>query len=337
MTPRERFINACSGAEIEEVSVAPFLKATACEIAQILIKKYCTDGEAHAEAQLRCARHFGVDSVNVASDVLIEAEAMGSKSVLLENDFPKLVEPALDTMEVEELRIPDVTSEGRFPMKIEAVRRLKNEEFAVIAWVMSAYQLAAQLRGFKKMIVDLMRKDPKVNPLLEKCLKVSEEYAKVLVEEGADVISIGNASSSMDVLSPRTYLENLSQYDERLSKAIRRSGALVQMHICGNTSPILDVLDRMVDIVDVDHKVSIDQAVRSLSRSTLKGNLDPAVLRFGTPEEVAGKTRGIVEEVLRMKRDKLFVFCTGCEVPPETPHENVAIMVRSAREAWSRT
>ena len=334
MTPRDRFLKGCSREDIDDLSVAPFLKATACEIAGVSIKSYCERADAMAQAQLECAKAFNVDSVNVASDVLIEAETMGSTSVRPENEFPKLDTPALDSMMVDEIIIPDVTEDGRFPLKIGAVRQLAKEDYAVIAWVMSAYQLATQLRGFKKMIVDLMRGDKKVKPLLDKCLEVSKQFAEVLIEEGSDVIAIGNASSSMDVLSPRIYLENLSDYDTQLADAIRKKGALVQMHICGNTTPILGPLDGMVDIVDVDHKVDIHDSLRDLQKATIKGNLDPSVVRFRPVEEVKRQTEEIVKAATASGRGHSFVFSTGCEVPPETPHESIRAMVVSARKAW---
>jgi MtaA/CmuA family methyltransferase len=334
VTPRERFLRGCNSEHIEDLSVAPFLKATACEVAGVSIRSYCENGQDLARAQLECARRFDVDSVNVASDVLIEAETMGSESSRPENEFPKLVVPALDSMAVDEIPEPDVTTEGRFPMKIEAVRLLSKEGFAVISWVMSAYQLATQLRGFKKMIIDLMKGDPKVAPLLDKCLKVSKEYAAVLIEEGSDAIAIGNASSSSDVISPRTYMSSLAEYDRKLADFIRRRGCLVQMHICGNTTPILKTLDSMVDVVDIDHKVDMADALELVRSATMKGNLNPATVRFGGKSQVLSDTREIVRAVLAVQRTSSFVFSTGCEVPPETPHESIDAMVSAARKDW---
>jgi len=334
LIPRDRFLESCGESEIEELSVAPFLKATACEVAGVSIKEYCERADAMARAQLECAKAFHVDSVNVASDVLIEAEAMGSTSVRPEDEFPKLDKPALDFMTVDEIPIPDVTVDGRFPVKIEAVNKLVREDYAVISWVMSAYQLAAQLRGFKKMIIDLMRSDAKVKPLLDKCLEVSKRFAAVLIDEGSDVIAIGNASSSMDVLSPKTYEEKLAAYDAELASFVRKKGALVQMHICGNTTPILGLLDGMVDIVDVDHKVDIMDSVREIPRATIKGNLDPSVVRFESSEKVGELTRQVVRSVFEADRRARFIFSTGCEVPPDTPHESIRQMVASARASW---
>jgi len=334
LTPRDRFLRGCVGESIDELSVAPFLKATACEVAGISIKRYCERGQDMADAQLKCAKRFAVDSVNVASDVLIEAESMGSISTHPENDFPRLETPALDRMGVDEIPMPDVAAEGRFPVKIDAVRRLSNDDYAVIAWVMSAFQLAAQLRGFKQMVVDLMKHDRKLKPLLGKCLEVSTRFAGVLIDEGADIISIGNASSSMDILSPGTYLDNLADYDRRLSEAIRKKGALAQMHICGNIAPILGELDRMVDIVDVDHKVGIQDSVRGLRKAAIKGNMDPSLVRFRPAEEVRQRAKEIVGAARKAGRSRGFVFSTGCEVPRDTPHVSIDAMIASAREAW---
>jgi MtaA/CmuA family methyltransferase len=335
LTPRERFLRGCSGEEIDDLSVAPFLKATACELAGVSIKGYCERAGDMARAQLEGARAFKVDSVNVASDVLIEAETMGSTSFRPEDEFPKLDTPALDSLTVDEIPLPNVSEDGRFPVKVEAVRQLADEDYAVISWVMSAYQLATQLRGFKKMIVDLMKQDRMVKPLLDKCLRVSTEFAEVLIEEGSDAVAIGNASSSMDVLSPKVYTDNLADYDARLAGAIRRKGALAQMHICGNTTPILGVLDGMVDIADVDHKVRIGSALGELKRATIKGNLDPSVVRFRPREEVQSRTVEIAHAVRESGRKGSFVFSTGCEVPVGTPFGSIEEMVVSARRAWA--
>jgi uroporphyrinogen-III decarboxylase len=180
-----------------------------------------------------------------------------------------------------------------------------------------------------------MRKDEKVEPLLDKCLEVSQQYAAVLIEEGSDVIAIGNASSSCDVISPKTYMATLAEYDRKLADFIRKRGALVQMHICGNTTPILGTLDEIVEIIDVDHKVKIEDSIEKTPHATIKGNIDPGIVRFGSTDEVGDVSVGVVREVRQLGRNSKFILSTGCEVPPGTPHDSIVTMVDRARDMWA--
>jgi hypothetical protein len=52
---------------------------------------------------------------------------------------------------------------------------------------------------------------------------------------------------------------------------------------------------------------------------------------FSTPSEVADAAAAMVREGLASPRG--FIAATGCEVPAETPEENVHAFVRAAKEA----
>ena len=75
------------------------------------------------------------------------------------------------------------------------------------------------------------------------------------------------------------------------------------MHICGNTTPILKELDTMVDVVDIDHKVTIDDATTNIRKATIKGNVDPSFLRFGTMKQVKDRTEEIISALKKNSRE----------------------------------
>ncbi len=107
-------------------------------------------------------------------------------------------------------------------------------------------------------------------------------------------------------------------------------GARVRLHICGNTRHILASMGRLgCEIVDLDFLAPLEQGRAKMGpKQVLLGNVDPVrVLRNGTPDSVYDA----VAECHRQAGER-FIVSAGCEVPRDTPPENLRALVRYARE-----
>jgi uroporphyrinogen-III decarboxylase len=95
----------------------------------------------------------------------------------------------------------------------------------------------------------------------------------------------------------------------------------VRLHVCGDITHLLPFIkDLSVDILDVDSVVDIS-AVRDAvgTKMVLAGNLDPVRdLLQGNPDLVRGKIRSIYDRI-----GNPMIVTAGCEIPRDTPHENV--------------
>ena len=106
-------------------------------------------------------------------------------------------------------------------------------------------------------------------------------------------------------------------------------GALVRLHICGNTTPILDGMGRLgCDIVDLDFPVPLAEARRVMGeKQVLLGNLDPvAALKDSTP--------GVIHTAITQCHHDAairYIVSAGCEVPRDTPAENLRVLQEFAR------
>ena len=103
------------------------------------------------------------------------------------------------------------------------------------------------------------------------------------------------------------------------------------MHICGNTTPILEELGKLgCEIVDLDHMVPMTEARAKMGPGqVLLGNIDPvSVLLNGTREAV---TEGIA--ACHQACAPRYIVGAGCEVPRGTPRENVLALAAYARTA----
>jgi uroporphyrinogen-III decarboxylase len=106
-------------------------------------------------------------------------------------------------------------------------------------------------------------------------------------------------------------------------------GTRVRLHICGNIGRILPGIGSLgCEIVDVDYKVPLSQAREEMGPGQIvSGNLDPvAALRNGTPESISAA----IAECHRQAGPR-YIVAAGCEVPRDTPDENLLALRDYAR------
>ena len=102
------------------------------------------------------------------------------------------------------------------------------------------------------------------------------------------------------------------------------------------TSPLAAKLapDLGVDLLSVDFKVDLSKAAHELAgRTALAGNLNPVLLREGTPDSIARETTRILQEAGNWPR---FVLMPGCDVPARVPLENLQTFFAIGRQ-WKKS
>ncbi|HTP59857.1 MAG TPA: uroporphyrinogen decarboxylase family protein, partial [Spirochaetia bacterium] len=119
-------------------------------------------------------------------------------------------------------------------------------------------------------------------------------------------------------------------WEKKLVEGIHGMGALVRLHICGNTNAIFPFLSEVnADIVDLDSMAVIADARKAIGKDrVLSGNIDPVrVLQNGT---AAGVTAGF-SRCLAEAGGARYAVNAGCEIPRGTPVENLKAMMVFAR------
>ena len=117
------------------------------------------------------------------------------------------------------------------------------------------------------------------------------------------------------------YREFALLYERRIFAAIHELGAAARLHICGDTTHILDAMTESgADIIDIDWMVDIERAAGVFAgKAVLCGNFDPvAVMLQGTPEDVRSAVLDCQE-----KGGERYFNAAGCEIPDGTPEENL--------------
>jgi len=84
------------------------------------------------------------------------------------------------------------------------------------------------------------------------------------------------------------------------------------------------------DLLSIDRIEIADAVAGAGDRCRIIGNYDTSAILLSDPPTIE---RAVAEMVMAGRKcPKGFVAATGCEVPVDTPSENVRAFVRSARE-----
>lgn len=82
--------------------------------------------------------------------------------------------------------------------------------------------------------------------------------------------------------------------------------------------------------VEVDAYVDLHTIGEKYGKSIdVGGNISPALILNGKPPEIEKSCREAIEASARLGG---FILGSGCELPKNTPHENLEMMVRSAEK-----
>jgi len=335
MTSLQRYTAVCELRQPDRVPVSPLIMTFAARLAGVDYASYCRHGEVLAMAQAACQRRFGYDGVVVTSDSVREPEALGARIVWPENEVPSLApEPFIQGPDdLRRLRLPDPSTAILMREQLTAVRLLQQElgpDGVVYGWVESPFQEAAILRNLNHFMVDLYDRPESVHELMRFATEMELAFGLAQIEAGARFIGVGDSVASL--VSPRAYRTFNLPYISELVAGLRKAGARVKYHACGNAGALLADYGHVgADILNLDSLVDLAEAKRLLgSRVCLKGNLDPVgVLLNGTPELVRTAARRCIAQG---GVGGGFILSPGCEVPRDTPPANLDALVAAAVE-----
>ena len=346
MTSLERIRCAARRQPVDRIPVAPYMGNHGAHVARVRIGEYCRSGRAMAEAQYRAWQIYGQDVLVAQSDNYYIAEGFGVEVQHYNDATPTLRTPAVrDLSDIRMLRVPDPQQDGRMPVYLEAIRLLADMaqgELAVRAPGTGPFSLASHLMGTEQFLIELALADREPGGPAEAALKrlmdLATEaliaFSRACLDAGAHLVQAGDSLASPDMISPATYRKWAwpaeRRFYETVNPVAERHGAATVLHICGNTTPILDLMaDTGAHILELDHKVNLKQAKEcGGTRVCLMGNLDPVELLWrGSPQAVDLAAR----QALVDAGAGGFILGSGCEVPVAAPTENLKAMIEAAR------
>lgn len=289
--------------------------------------EFASDYKTLVEANIRCMEYFDTDAVGLISDPYRETAAFGAKIMFHKNSVPECSEYIVKSIDdLESLQNPDIYKCERTLDRIkgaEEFRKRLGDNVPVIGWIEGPLSEACNLVGISEMLMKTILEPDFAREIYEKCMITAKAFALAQIEAGCDVIGIGDAICSQ--ISADYYRDEIMPLHQNLVEFIQSKNAKVKLHICGNITHLLPYIKFVApDILDIDWMVDMNNAFDVLGPDIIRcGNLDPvSVILNSSPRQISMLT----QELIQKEKGRKFILSAGCEIPPDTPHENLRAM-----------
>ena len=347
MTERERIEALLNRKKPDRIPIWPFAAHGFAVIYDNLsLADAYTNPEACYHAQRRMCRDFGWVFIPWIGYASMGAWEFGGDIRLPSGEYdqaPMVTRyPIEKDDDVYNLKWPGPDS-GFFPVarkfaELARKERLDNEPFNASISSGAGFGLACNIVGLDRFLKWLIKKPGLahylINTLSEWGLERLSQQAKSLGTDGVLGFS-GGATSSNYLISPRQFEEFVLPTIKSGEKELRALGyRTTYVHICGEHNANLPYWSQIdfgdPGIIGVGHEVKLKTAAKYFPNDIILGNLEPAIVQTGTPEEVYEATREVVEEGKQLSNG--YIFSTGCDLPPRAPVENVRMMTKAVND-----
>ncbi|MGQ9533930.1 MAG: uroporphyrinogen decarboxylase family protein [bacterium] len=288
-------------------------------------KEITTNGEKLAEVLEYGYRLYGYDMILIFSDPYVEAEAMGCK--IEYTPYPRLVSGSKNLNEYLKLSkftpadfVKLLTSnQNRTKQIIRAAEILKKTvDVPVFVSIKGPFTLASFIYGIEKFLRLLLNDEIQTSLLIDIALNFQLAYLNSLLKTGVHIF-IGDPMASTSIISPQAFKKFAQEPLRILIEKVKGAGLFAGIHICGDTKPIINLLDGLnADILSIEDI--------SLETTTIKmGGLSTLTLLHGTPDEIK-------KEIKKAVSANWLILSSSCDVPVNTPMENIKLMIAAINE-----
>lgn len=287
-------------------------------------KRVATDGRILAEVLEYGYNLYRYDMVLIFSDPYVEAEAMGCE--LEYSEYPKISSVA--SIHKDFIKNSQFKSEAKgkcFNLRdrtkeiIKSARILKrNLDVPVFVSIKGPFTLACFIYGTEDFLKILLNDGKLAKSVIKSALDFQIKYLKKLLKIPINIF-IGDPLASVSVISPSLFKKFAYEPLKILVKEIKKGGIISGIHICGDTEPIIEYLDKLnADILSIEDI--------TLKTKTLKmGGVSTITLLSG------GRAK-IKKEIESALRQEFLILSTSCDVPVNTPIEHIKTMISDARQ-----
>lgn len=305
------------------VPVMPIMTHPGIELINKKVIDAVKDGDVHYQAVMALRKRFPLSVASTTiMDLSVEAEAFGADIVFDDNEVPtvsgRLLTSAAD---VEALQIPTLDAK-RVPEYLKANRLAAAElDVPLFGGCIGPFSLAGRLYDMTELMMAMYIEPDTANLLLDKCTQFILEYCKQIKASGS--VGVVMAEPAAGLLSNDDCFTYSSLFVKRIIDELQDDNFVVMLHNCGNTGQCTKaMIDTGAAALHFGNKIDMAQVLAEVpSDIVVSGNIDPVeVMKFGTPQQVADAAKSLL--ALAEKHNN-FILSTGCDVPPETPFENI--------------
>lgn len=343
---KELLLAALRHEPLPAVPWVPFAGVHAGKLKGYTAAEVLQDGSKLLASLLAANELYDPDGQPVIFDLQVEAELLGCDLVWAAKAPPAVATHPLAT----HLTIPDRLpgpDEGRLPMILDVMRAMKRavgHKTALYGLVCGPFTLASHLRG-TEIFMDMFDHPDELKELLAYTSSVAMRIANYYITAGMDVIAIVDPLVSQ--ISPRHFRNFLLEPFRDIFAWLHVQGVFSSFFVCGDATKNLEVMCQTApDCISIDENIDLLAAAQITGRYnvTLAGNI-PLTTRMllGTPQDnmkfvldlldavhvhnEKGEQGGGIQPQFRN-----FILSPGCDMPYDTPPENVLGVLQALRD-----
>jgi MtaA/CmuA family methyltransferase len=337
LSPKERLLRVLQKKAIDRTPVICTGGMMNAAIVDVMNKTGHTLPEAHHDDVLMSELSYdvfeetGFENFGIPFCMTVEAEVLGS-----EINFGTLAcEPKIkkevfsSTSKVDFKKKTGIANSGRVNTIIQAGYRLSQlyPDIPVIGNLTGPISTAASIVDPITFLKEL-RKDPaNAHKVLDYVSDFLLEYAKLMIDNGITLISIGDPTATGEILGPKMFEEYAVTYLNKIVAGIHSFGAPVIVHICGNMNKVKHLIPRInSDAISTDALVNLRLLKEEYPQLTTMGNLSTYLLEFGTPEDVEKRATTLV-------REKVDIISPACGLSTSSALANITAMTAAVKES----
>ncbi|CUR55089.1 Uroporphyrinogen decarboxylase [metagenome] len=277
----------------------------------------CMDADLVTEITLQPVRRYGVDAAIFFSDIVLPLKAVGVDLDIKPGVGPVVADPVRTLADVE--AIPDLDA-GHVPFITAAVRQLVVElgstpliGFAGAPFTVASYLVEGGPSKEHAKTKAMMFGAPDVwAALMRKIAGISASYLEIQVAAGASAVQLFDSWAG--ALTPEDYRTQVMPYS---ASVLARAGALgvPRIHFGVGTANLLSLMGEAgADVVGVDWRTPLADAVPLVGDRAVQGNLDPTLV-FAPTEVMTARAAAVIEAG---RSAKGHIFNLGHGVIPST-------------------
>jgi len=332
---KERFMGVLQKKKMDRPPVACTGGMMNAAIVEIMNQTAHTLPEAHHDdrlmAELAYSVHIntGFENIGIPFDVTVEADVMGS-----EIDFgslscePKVVKENFSSVsKVICKNINELRNSTRISAIVQAGYHLSRRypDVPVIGNITGPITTAASIVDPISFLKELRKDKENSHRVIDYISGFLVEYARLMVDNGVNLICIGDPTASGEILGPKVFEEYAVRYLNRIIDGIHAAGTPVILHICGNMNSVGHLIPQIrCDAISTDAMINLPLLKQTYPQLTTMGNISTYLLEFGTADKIAHNAEILV-------RDGVDIISPACGLSTSTSLENIRALTSAVK------
>lgn len=343
-SPQERVERLLKGLPLDRVPFFTFILGFAAKTAGITVADVYAEPERSFNAQLLTREKYGYDNDPFFGYASYGAWEFGAKLRFPRGEYQQapIVDgklPVESEQDVDKLALPDVHTAGVLPLAKKFSGLQAEHDMMASVVIGGSFTVAVNIAGEGRLCRWMIKKPDLVHRMLrlttDHLVDVIKAWSVSFGEERV-MPHIWEPAASNQIISPRLFEKFVLPYEKELHTRILSLGIKhILCHICGDHNQNLpfwsDIPMGDPGIVSFGDEVSMENAYKYFGKNCIiAGNIRPSLIQTGTPEQIKNECRKVIQTAKRFPRG--FILMPGCEMPVNTPPENMLAMVEAVRE-----